>query len=144
MLQFTFLGLLWLLALLLALTFLAPRIHCRAQPQPQISTPGSIVQPTWELNISTTPANGAGPAPERVVMHSQHVTIGRGAEAGLTIDDEFISTVHAELQQTDGKLIFEDLGSTNGSFVNGLPVQAPTSLQHGDVVRMGKTEIRVL
>ena len=77
----------------------------------------------------------AGPVP---------VTIGRSGENTISLDgDEFASGQHARIEsQRDGVWIL-DLGSTNGTFVNGARVTTPRRLSKGDVVRVGQTDFRV-
>ena len=69
--------------------------------------------------------------------------IGRDAGTGIRLDgDEFTSSQHARIEpRTDGVWV-EDLGSTNGTFLNGERVTAER-LQPGDVVRVGQTELRL-
>lgn len=68
------------------------------------------------------------------------LTVGRGGGCGVVIpDDQFVSTVHARLFRRGDETYVEDLGSRNGTFVNGQPVQAPTRLKRGDRVQFGET-----
>jgi FHA domain-containing protein len=70
------------------------------------------------------------------------VTIGRAGGCGITLSaDTFVSQVHARVFDRDGDLFVEDLGSTNGTYLNGAPVQAPTKIRRGDRVRVGQTEM---
>jgi pSer/pThr/pTyr-binding forkhead associated (FHA) protein len=71
-------------------------------------------------------------------------TVGRDAGTGIRLErDEFASARHARLEpRTDGIWI-ADLGSTNGTFVNGARVMSAQSLRPGDVVRIGETELRL-
>jgi hypothetical protein len=68
--------------------------------------------------------------------------IGRGAEADLQLTDTGVSRRHAELRVVAGALEVHDLGSTNGTWVNGRRVQA-ASLRDGDRVTVGTTELVV-
>jgi len=70
--------------------------------------------------------------------------VGREAGSGIRLDgDDYVSGRHARLEpRLDGTWI-EDLGSTNGTFVNGAPVDGARRLQAGDVVRVGSTELRL-
>jgi hypothetical protein len=68
--------------------------------------------------------------------------IGRGAEADLQLTDTGVSRRHAELRLVAGALEVHDLGSTNGTWVNGRRVQA-ASLRDGDRVTVGTTELVV-
>jgi hypothetical protein len=68
------------------------------------------------------------------------LTVGRGGGCGVVIpDDQFVSTVHARLFRRGDETYVEDLGSRNGTFVNGQPVRAPTRLKRGDRVQFGET-----
>jgi len=68
------------------------------------------------------------------------MTVGRGREAGIRIQGDGISRQHARLRVTADAVQFEDLGSTNGSFVNGERVSTST-LSDGDKVQLGSATI---
>jgi hypothetical protein len=68
------------------------------------------------------------------------ITIGRGGGCTVPLTfDTFASQVHARAYDRDGKLWLEDLGSTNGTFVNGKQVREPVMLRRGDRVQIGET-----
>ncbi|MGI8438622.1 MAG: FHA domain-containing protein [Thermoleophilaceae bacterium] len=71
--------------------------------------------------------------------------LGRGAEGeGRLGDDEELSRSHARIaREASGHLVILDLGSTNGTWVNGQPVTAPRALDLGDVVELGQTRLEV-
>ncbi|ACU53063.1 FHA domain containing protein [Acidimicrobium ferrooxidans DSM 10331] len=69
--------------------------------------------------------------------------IGRQSGADVRIDDNRVSRRHAEVTIAEGTATVTDLGSTNGTFVNGERVARPTELQAGDVLRLGAVEVRV-
>ncbi|MDO4412692.1 FHA domain-containing protein [Cutibacterium sp.] len=72
------------------------------------------------------------------------VTVGRGNDCTLPIDDDYASTHHAEFSQgIDGAWFVEDLASTNGTHVNGERIENPTRLSVGDEVRVGRTVLTV-
>jgi hypothetical protein len=69
---------------------------------------------------------------------------GRGGENTIRLDgDDFASTRHAMLEPRPDGLWVEDIGSTNGTFVNGARVTTARLLIPGDVVRIGQTDLRV-
>ena len=70
------------------------------------------------------------------------LTIGRSAEADVRIEDRFASQVHARVYSKRGSYRCEDLGSTNGTFVNGEQLNGETSLRDLDQIRIGDTEFR--
>ena len=72
------------------------------------------------------------------------VTVGRaGGCAVMLPEDSFVSQLHARLFRRDGSLFVEDLGSTNGTFLNGKKVGAPVSVRKGDKVQFGRTTVEV-
>ncbi len=76
------------------------------------------------------------------LVGNQCWTIGRTDDNTVVISDPWISRNHAMLQQTEGGPIYLiDLGSRNGTFVNGRRVSVPTTLQHGDHLMFGQTEV---
>lgn len=72
------------------------------------------------------------------------LTIGRSPGCGIaTTYDIYSSTVHARLFGQDGRLYVEDLGSTNGTFVNSERIGKPTKLGRGDLLQVGATVFQV-
>ena len=70
------------------------------------------------------------------------VVLGRSKEADLRIDDPNVSRKHAAIYWSNGRLVLEDLGSTNGTMVNGYPVTT-TVLRPQDVVAIGESRLTV-
>lgn len=68
-------------------------------------------------------------------------TLGRGSESDLRLDDKGVSRRHVQLSAHDGAIIATDLGSTNGTLVNGAPLRSPVVLTNGSLLRMGNTRI---
>ena len=76
-------------------------------------------------------------------IDSAAVTIGRASQNDISIDgDEFASGRHARVEPRRDGVWVSDLGSTNGTFVNGVRIDRPRKLVNGDVVRAGETELR--
>lgn len=72
------------------------------------------------------------------------MTVGRSPGCGIpTTYDIYSSTLHARFFHEDGKLYVEDLGSTNGTFVNSERIAKPTRLGRGDLVQVGATVFQV-
>jgi hypothetical protein len=71
------------------------------------------------------------------------VLIGRGADASLNLDDDYVSTRHARVVSNADGVYLEDLGSTNGSYVNGARITAPTTITLSDTLRIGRTVMRL-
>jgi len=73
------------------------------------------------------------------------VTVGRAGGCGIILDDDtFVSSTHARLFQRSGENWVEDLGSTNGTFLNGERVTAAVRLRRGDRVQFGSTVTEVV
>ncbi|MGH8873827.1 MAG: FHA domain-containing protein, partial [Acidimicrobiia bacterium] len=69
--------------------------------------------------------------------------LGRSEQADVVIDDPYASEFHLRLTARDGRLMLHDLGSTNGTYVNGRRVTTPVDLNRGDAVQVGKTVMEV-
>jgi pSer/pThr/pTyr-binding forkhead associated (FHA) protein len=65
------------------------------------------------------------------------VTIGRSPDCDLNIQDTYLSTRHARVANDNGDLSIEDLGSTNGTYVNQELIKGRVHLQRGDIVQVG-------
>lgn len=74
----------------------------------------------------------------RTLQAATPVTIGREEENSLRLNDDRVSRFHAKIQEDSGKIVLTDLDSTNGTRVNGLPVQMRV-LQLGDHVTVGRS-----
>jgi pSer/pThr/pTyr-binding forkhead associated (FHA) protein len=71
------------------------------------------------------------------------IMIGRGADCQLILHDDYVSTRHARVVSSPSGIYVEDLGSTNGTYVNGQRITAPTTITLADTVRIGKTVLRL-
>jgi pSer/pThr/pTyr-binding forkhead associated (FHA) protein len=69
--------------------------------------------------------------------------LGRSPEADMNLDDPYASEFHMRLVAQDNGMVLHDLGSTNGTYVNGRRVTAPISLRRGDTIQVGKTVMEV-
>jgi pSer/pThr/pTyr-binding forkhead associated (FHA) protein len=77
-------------------------------------------------------------------MIDREVTVGRGGGCALVLtDDTYVSQLHARLFQQNGEGYVEDLGSTNGTYVNGKQITGVTRLKRGDHVQFGQTVAEV-
>jgi pSer/pThr/pTyr-binding forkhead associated (FHA) protein len=72
-------------------------------------------------------------------LADQQITIGRANDATLVLNDDYASTRHARLFPQDGQWIVEDLGSTNGTYLDRQKVTQPTPVPVGVPIRIGKT-----
>ncbi|HVF76021.1 MAG TPA: FHA domain-containing protein [Acidimicrobiales bacterium] len=75
---------------------------------------------------------------------ADEVTIGRASGCQIALeDDKAVSQLHARLFRRDGRLYLEDLGSTNGTYLNAKKVAGPVALARGDRVQVGRTVLEV-
>jgi len=101
------------------------------------------------------PSLGMGPAPQQLFvtagplvgtslgLENQQITIGRANDATLVLNDDYASTRHARLFPQDGQWIVEDLGSTNGTYLDRQKVTEPTPVPVGVPIRIGKTVLEL-
>src|SRR5438874_7587784 len=118
--------------------------------------------PASELVVDRPPARPTPPPPSRTRGQprlqivepadrrgetfplADEVTVGRGGGCGIVLSDDFVSQVHARLYRRDGDVYVEDLGSRNGTYVNGEAVQRATRLRRGDQLQFGQTVAEVV
>jgi hypothetical protein len=80
---------------------------------------------------------------EVYTLDSHAVRVGRGGDNDLPVDgDEYVSSHHARFEPRRDGVYLEDVGSTNGTFVNGIRLTRERRLVPGDVVRIGETDLR--
>jgi pSer/pThr/pTyr-binding forkhead associated (FHA) protein len=76
---------------------------------------------------------------ERADLTQAPILIGRGADAAIRLDDDYVSTRHARIAASGDQWFVEDLGSTNGTYIGSARLTQPTTLTLGTQVRIGKT-----
>ncbi len=123
--------------------FGSSRRASRAARQPRAQAPRPARPPR--------PARGGRSAPQQLLVTAgalagtkiglaeQQITIGRAGDATLVLNDDYASTRHARLFPQDGQWIVEDLGSTNGTYLDRQKVIQPTPVPIGVPIRIGKT-----
>jgi pSer/pThr/pTyr-binding forkhead associated (FHA) protein len=79
----------------------------------------------------------------REIVVEDSVVLGRSSQADVVLEDPYASEFHLRVTSKDGKLVLSDLGSTNGTYVNGRRVTVPVDLARGDAVQVGKTVMEV-
>src|SRR5215475_7813684 len=107
------------------------------------------------LREPARPARAARAVPQRLLvtegalagttlgLADQQITIGRADDATLVLNDDYASTRHARLFPQDGQWIVEDLGSTNGTYLDRQKVTQPTPVSPGVPIRIGKTVLEL-
>ena len=80
---------------------------------------------------------------ERFELDTAPITVGRGSPNDVQLDgDEFASARHARVEPRRDGVWVEDIGSTNGTYVNGTRIERPRKLTPNDVLRVGETDLR--
>lgn len=103
-----------------------PKASARA-PKRKKSEPPQLIVITADRNVGAR------------YMLSEEVRIGRAASSNVLIDDTYASQQHARVYSSDDAFFVEDLGSTNGTYVNGRKISYPLELRPGDRIKIGKT-----
>jgi pSer/pThr/pTyr-binding forkhead associated (FHA) protein len=124
-------------------------------------SPSSRKQKRQRQNARPRPARPARPArggrsePQQLLvtggplsgttlpLTEQQITIGRSNDATLVLNDDYASSRHARLFPQDGQWIVEDLGSTNGTYLDRQKVTQPTPVPTGVPIRIGKTVLEL-
>lgn len=75
----------------------------------------------------------------RAELTDAPLLIGRGSDAAIKLDDDYVSTRHARVAASGDEWFVEDLGSTNGTYVGPVRITQPTTIGLGVQVRVGKT-----
>jgi pSer/pThr/pTyr-binding forkhead associated (FHA) protein len=84
-----------------------------------------------------------GSVVKQVPLTKDRTTLGRRPYKDIVVDDLSVSGEHAALDRAEGGVTLEDVGSTNGTYVNGLAIKRQ-ALAHGDIIHIGKYKIQYL
>ena len=114
-----------------------PRAERRAQRQAAKNRPKPAKRPRGApTHVAILEGANAG---ERVSLDEAPLLVGRGSDAQIRLDDDYVSTRHARIAASGDQWFVEDLGSTNGTYIGSQRLTQPTTLQLGSQVRIGKT-----
>jgi hypothetical protein len=129
-LRLAFLALLWLALALMARALLRD-VRTAAR------------DPEGALGRLVVVASGGQPPPGAVFALDAVTTLGRDLGSTVVLDDPYASARHAVLTHRDGTWYVEDLGSTNGTWLNGSPVAGLAAVAFGDEIRLGEVRLRL-
>jgi pSer/pThr/pTyr-binding forkhead associated (FHA) protein len=136
-----FLALLWLFVLSSVSVIKSDMFGERVDPAATASKPVKSAKPTrrkrgapTKLVISDGVNSGVS-----VPLDGEPVLLGRGADATIRLDDDYVSTRHARFVPSGDDWYVEDLGSTNGTYIGSQRITSPTHVGAGVQVRLGKT-----
>lgn len=101
--------------------------------------------PQLRAELMTTAGEQGSQVPEGMTFEIQGVTtLGRARNARVTLDDTSVSAQHALLRPVDGTWTIEDLGSRNGTLVNGRSLTGSVELSCGDALQLGRVRLRLM
>jgi pSer/pThr/pTyr-binding forkhead associated (FHA) protein len=112
----------------------APRPAPRPSGKPQRSRRGQL---------HTLVVTGGALKGTTIDLSEQQITLGRANDATLVLNDDYASSRHARIFPQDGQWIVEDLGSTNGTYLDRQKVTRPTPVPAGVPIRIGKTVLEL-
>jgi hypothetical protein len=142
------------IAFLVVLYLFIWRIARTASRDLRLPQESFILAPSRESGVATQPPpvrsgrlivvkSGDLEPGEDFELNSSQVTIGRGGQNDIAIPtDEYASARHARLEPRQDGVWVQDLGSTNGTYLNGARLEHPRRLTNGDIVRIGDTDLR--
>ena len=118
-----------------------PRAERRAQKQSAKNRPKPAKRPRGApTHVVIVEGANAG---EQISLDDAPLLIGRGSDAAIRLDDDYVSTRHARIAASNDQWFVEDLGSTNGTYIGSQRLSQPTTLQLGSQVRIGKTTLEL-
>ncbi len=150
-----FLAVLWLFVLsavsVIRSDMFGARVDTVKAPAAQQPSPAKPAKPPRQRRPSRSDRNiprqlVVADGPDRgqsVQLGSEPVLIGRGTDAQIRLDDDYVSTRHARVATNGEQWFVEDLGSTNGTYVGAQRVTAPTPVAMGTAIRIGKTVLEL-
>ncbi|HYH59188.1 MAG TPA: FHA domain-containing protein [Thermoleophilaceae bacterium] len=150
-LQFGFLAILYLFLLWVARSARRDLIRGQepalADPPPEGDEPrpgrlagGPDLSAGVDPRLEVVAAMGLDPG--TVIDVSEGATFGRGGSADIHVEDPFASSVHARIFTRNGFMHVEDMGSTNGTYLNGRQLRKAEQLKPADTIRIGDSEYR--
>jgi hypothetical protein len=158
LMRFGFLGALWLgvaaIVLVLRRDLAAPK-EARPQAPPSRSSTSGLPTASSPPVPPQPKTRGASGAPRRLAvtegelagavipLGTSPITVGRAADSTLVLKDDYSSNRHARFFPSDGQWIVEDLGSTNGTWIDRTRITGPTVLRVGAKVRVGRTTLQL-
>ena|SRR5215203_2377120 len=141
-LKFGFLAVLYLFLLWMARSALKD-LRRTAGDAPVAAAPDAALDATGIHQATGAPklrvGSGAGLRAGAAYDLSEGALLGRGDQADIVLEDSFASSRHARLVPRGDVIVLEDLGSTNGTYLNDEPLRGPQPLHPGDRIRIGDT-----
>ena len=148
--RLAFLGLLWAFVLITVLVLRRDlRQPADARPVPRTRTRAARAPKPVKVSKQSKVRGSKlvvveGPLVGTVIpLSTAQVTIGRAPDSTLVIEDDYASSRHARIYSSEGAWIVEDLGSTNGTWIDRTRITTPTVLAVGAPLRVGRTTLQL-
>ena len=90
------------------------------------------------LVITEGPLSGT-----QIPLDGAQITLGRAPDSTIVVDDDYASSRHARIFESEGVWMVEDLGSTNGTWLDRSRITAPTVIPLGTPIRVGRTTLQM-
>ncbi len=146
--RLAFLGLLWLFVVMTVMVLRKDlRQPAEARPtgrprQPKAPKPAKVARQAkvrgTKLVVTEGPLTGTV-----IPLNTAQVTIGRAPDSTVVIEDDYASSRHARVYPSEGAWVVEDLGSTNGTWIDRTRITTPTVLPVGVPLRVGRTTLQL-
>ncbi len=118
-----------------------PRAERREQRRAAKNRPSPAKRPRGApTHVAIVEGANAG---ETISLDHAPLLIGRGSDAAIRLDDDYVSTRHARIAASGEQWFVEDLGSTNGTYIGSQRLSQPATLQLGSQIRIGKTTLEL-
>ena len=147
-----FLGVLWLFVLTAVSVMRSDLFGRRVAPR---AAAQRAAAPPPRSSRQPKPTKGRRGAPSTLVvtqgaltgttvrLGETPVTLGRAQDSTIVLDDDYVSSRHARIYPRDGQWLVEDMGSTNGTYLERQKVSGPTPVKIGVPIRIGKTTVEL-
>jgi pSer/pThr/pTyr-binding forkhead associated (FHA) protein len=144
-LRLGFIAVLWVFVLAVAGVMRADLFGQRVtqRPKPPKAAAKPSVPKTKKGTARTLVVLEGALAGTPIALSDQPVTIGRAPDSTLVLDDDYVSTRHARLVPQQGRWLIEDMGSTNGTYLDRTRISVPTVVPLGTPIRIGKTVLEL-
>jgi hypothetical protein len=142
MLQFGFLAVLYLCLFWIARSAIKDLSRRELAPAAAAAPASTAASAAVGSNPRLVVVAAMGMDPGMEIRVGDGVMLGRAGGADIKIDDQFASSNHARVYERDGGMVVEDLGSTNGTYLNNRPLKGSQRIGAGDTIRIGDTEFR--
>ena len=152
LIRFAYLAILWIFVLAAISVVRSDMFGARVEATPRAERRADRAAPSRGKPRSSRRSRGApthvlitegANAGETFTLEQAPLLIGRGTDAAIRLDDDYVSTRHARIAASGDQWFIEDLGSTNGTYVGSSRLTQPTTIALGSQIRIGKTTLEL-